>query len=116
MAYSSHKNLELIHATGATPLIPFKSNGSYVSGGLWAKCFHYFQLSRDAFLARYHQRSNVETTFSMVKRKFGSELRSKTEAAMKNETLAKFVCHNICVCIQEMYENGIDPSWAMQAV
>jgi hypothetical protein len=55
----------------------------------------------------------VESTFSAVKRKFGDSLRSKTDTAMKNETLAKFICQNICCCIQEMHESGIDPTcWA----
>jgi len=83
---------------------------------LWAKCFHYFQLNREAFLTRYHQRSNVESTFSAVKRKFGDSLRSKTDVAMKNETLAKFICQNVCCTIQELHESGIDPTaWAASA-
>lgn len=44
---------------------------------------------RDEFLAHYHKRSNVESTFSMIKRKFGDFLRSKTDTAMVNEALAK---------------------------
>jgi hypothetical protein len=45
----------------------------------------------------------------MVKRKFGDALRSKTDTAMRNEALAKFVCHNVCCLISAMYELGIDP-------
>lgn len=113
LAYSSHDNLEAVDGISAAPMIPFKKNASAVSGGLWAKMFGYFQFKREEFLSRYHQRSNVESTFSMVKRKFGDSLRSKTDVAMKNETLAKFICHNICCTIQEMHESGIDPTcWA----
>ena len=39
----------------------------------------------------------------------GDSLRAKTDLAMKNETLAKFVCHNICCVISGIYERGIDP-------
>jgi hypothetical protein len=43
--------------------------------------------------------------------------RSKTETAMRNETLRKFICHNICCTIQEMHESGFDPTrWALPAV
>jgi hypothetical protein len=28
---------------------------------------------------------------------------------MKNEVLAKIVCHNICCLISAMYELGVDP-------
>jgi hypothetical protein len=50
----------------------------------------------------------VESTFSMMKRKFGDSLRSKTDTAMVNETL-KILCHNLVVLIHEMAELGIAP-------
>ena len=50
--------------------------------GTWSKMFHYFQFRRDDFLAHYHKRSNVESTFSMMKHKFGDSLRSKTDVAI----------------------------------
>ena len=45
----------------------------------------------------------------MVKRKFGDTVRSKTDMAMVNEVLCKFLCHNLCCLIQEQCELGIDP-------
>ena len=45
----------------------------------------------------------------MIKAKFGDSVRSKTDVAMKNEVLAKLVCHNIVCVIHEMYELGIEP-------
>jgi hypothetical protein len=51
----------------------------------------------------------VESTFSMVKRKFGDAVRSKTDTAQKNEVLAKFVAHNVCCLISAWYELGIVP-------
>jgi transposase len=59
-------------------------------------------------MRHYHKRSNVETTFSMIKRKFGERLRSKTEEAQTNEVLCKILCHNLCCVIQSMYELGIE--------
>ena len=49
--------------------------------------------------------------FSAVKRKFGDSVRSKTPVAMKNEVLAKLVCHNICCLIQSQCELGIEPTF-----
>jgi Transposase DDE domain len=100
------------------PLIPFKKNAISDKGGaLWAKMLHFFKFKQDEFMAHYHQRSNVESTFSMIKAKFGDPVRSKTDVAMKNEALAKLVCHNICCVIQSMYEFGADPIfWAEKAV
>ena len=59
----------------------------------------------------YHKRSNVETAFSMMKRKFGDFVRSKTDVAMTNETLCKVLAHNLVVLIHEMYELGIEPAF-----
>jgi transposase len=59
-------------------------------------------------MRNYHRRSNVETTFSMIKAKFGEKLRSKTATAQANEVLCKVLCHNLCVLIQSMYEFGIE--------
>jgi hypothetical protein len=60
-------------------------------------------------MKHYHLRSNVESTFSMCKRKFGDSVRSKTEVAMVNEVLCKFIRHNLCCLIQEECQLGIDP-------
>ena len=64
-------------------------------------------------LAHYHRRSNVKTTFSMIKRKFGDALRRKAQTALVNETLCEVLCHNLVVLIREMNEVEIDPVvWA----
>ncbi len=109
MAYLSEENLNAIVAVGANPLIPFKSNSVAAHPGIWNRMFHYFNFKREEFLKRYHQRSNIESTFSMLKCKFGDSVRSKTDLAMRNEVLAKVVCHNLCCVIQSMEEFGIDP-------
>lgn len=69
--------------------------------------FHFYSYKRAEFLSHYHKRSNVETTFHMIKSKFGKRLRSKTETAQVNEALCKVLCHNLCVVIQSMYELNI---------
>jgi transposase len=111
MAYLSRSNLHAVMRTGAMPFIPFKSNSVATGSRLWEHLWHYFHLHREQFLSRYHQRSNVESTFSMIKRKFGDSVRSKTDVAMRNEVLAKLVCHNIVCVIHEMHEQGIEPAF-----
>lgn len=109
-AYLSKDNLELLHTMGGTAYIPFKSNSTPGEvGSLWERLFHYYQFRREDFLKHYHQRSNAESTFSMVKAKFRDHVRSKTDIAMKNEVLCKLLCHNICVLIQSQCELGIEP-------
>lgn len=114
--YGSLNNVAVVAEVGATPFIAFKSIHSGKGGGLWQKMYHYFMYRRDEFMTHYHKRSNVESTFSMIKRKFGDSLRSKTDTAMVNETLCKIVCHNIVVLIHEMHELGIEPTFWAQSL
>jgi transposase len=69
------------------------------------------EFRNEEFLVHYHKRSNAETTFHIIKSKFGDSVRSKTEAAQVNEVLLKVLCHNICVVIQKMFELGIEPEF-----
>ena len=114
-AYGSLENYKAIDKVGATPFIQFKSNATGAVGGLFQKAFHFFCFKREEFLAHYHKRSNIESTVSMIKAKFGDHLRSKTDVAMKNEALCKILCHNICCLISAMYELGIDPQFLQPA-
>ena len=51
-------------------------------------------------MAHYHRRSNIETAYSMIKGKFCSSLRSKSDTGQINEALCKVLAHNICVLVQ----------------
>lgn len=73
------------------------------------RMWHYYQFRQPEFLAHYHKRSNVETTFSMVKAKFEGSVRAKTPTAQVNEALLKFLCHNVVVLIQSVYELDLEP-------
>jgi len=108
-AYVSQESFETVADLGGTAYIPFKSNTTGALGGLFEKMFHYFQFKRDEYMEHYHKRSNVESTFSAIKRKFGDSIRSVTDVAMVNEVLCKIICHNLCCLIQEQEELGIAP-------
>jgi transposase len=109
--YLSYENMDLVGSLGATPYIAFKRSTTAERGGLFAKMFHLYNLNCDEYLKRYHKRSNIESTFSMIKAKFGDHLRSKTDTAMVNEALAKVLCHNLCCLIQSHYELGIEATF-----
>ncbi len=115
-AYSSRENLEAVGQVGGVAYIPFKSNATGRAGGskLWHKMFLYFQLNQEEFWNHYHKRSNVESTFNMIKAKLGDKLRSKNFMAQKNELLCKLIAHNIIVLIHEMHELGIEPNFDTQ--
>ncbi|MDQ3820265.1 MAG: transposase [Acidobacteriota bacterium] len=111
-AYSSEKNLKFVLTKQAMPYIPFKSDATgKTRGETWRRMYHFFMYNRPLFDAAYHRRSNVETTFSMIKRKFGERLRSKSATAQTNEVLCKVLCHNLCCLIQSIYELGVEPTF-----
>jgi transposase len=113
--YIGKSNLEAVVNAGAVPYIPFKSNTTGKGSELWRKMWHYYQFNRSEFLESYHKRSNVESTFSMIKAKFGASVRSKAPVAQMNEVLCKVICHNLCVLVQSIYELGIDPVFWKEA-
>jgi transposase len=111
-AYLSHANTEAVERLGATPFIPFTPrNVEPKADSAWARMYHLFHYRREEFMAHYHKRSSVESVFSMVKAKFGSSVRSKSEWGQVNEVLCKVLAHNLCVLIRAMHELDIEPAF-----
>jgi transposase/predicted nucleic acid-binding Zn finger protein len=115
-AYISSTNLQVAIDAKAIPYIPFKVThgpNDKKQTSLWKQMYHYFSFNNERFMRSYHKRSNVETTFMMIKAKFGDSVRSKLARAQINEALCKVLCHNICCLIQSMYELNLKPKfWA----
>ena len=67
---------------GGKAFIPFKKNTTGNGGGaLWEKTYHYFQLNKDEFMEHYHKRSNAESTFASIKKKFCETIKSRDRVA-----------------------------------
>jgi hypothetical protein len=133
-AYLSKDNLQTVVDHHAMPYIPFKANTKRpvmgrlgpermanrrakekARGDLWRRMYAYYEFNHAWFMSQYHKRSNVESTFSMIKAKFGDALRSKTTTAQVNEALCKVLAHNICCLIQSMFELKINPEfWTLE--
>jgi transposase len=107
-AYSSKVNLKLVKDLGAIPFIPFKSNTTGKGMGIWAEMYRYFKDNQEEFNQHYHKRSNVESSFMMIKARFGGNVRCKKEISQDNEILLKCLCHNICVLVQEMFMSHVN--------
>lgn len=112
-AYLSHANLAAIERVGAVPYISFKKNSKSDGSEAWRKMWLTYSLHRDEFLSHYHKRSNSETTFSAIKRKFGAAVRSKHFTAQVNEVLLKVLCYNLTVLTHSMRELGVDPGFRL---
>ena len=111
-AYLSHANLAAVESVGAVPYVPFKSNSKSDGSAAWRRMFGLFMYRQPEFLAHYHARSNVESTFGAMKRKFGPAVRSKNPTAQVNEVLCKALCFNLSMLVHAMFELGIEPSFA----
>ncbi len=110
-AYASYDNFDAVAGLGATAYIAFPVTTTGRLGGTLGKMFHLYNLNRDDYLSHYHKRSNVESSFSAIKAKFGDSLRSKTDTAMVNEALCKVLCHNVCCLIQSACELGVEATF-----
>lgn len=109
-AYSTKLIFRILQAINAIPYVPFKRNARENpkdAPELWNNMFLLFRDKKEEWSKHYHQRSNVETTFAMVKRRLGEHLLSKNFVAQRNELMMKFICHNICCLIQAIYEHKV---------
>lgn len=116
-AYCSRKNLELVSKLMAMPYIPFRKNMKKNSKGslIWPVMFKIFTEDYAKFAQHYHKRSNIEACFAMIKRKFGDNVRCKTERSQDNEIRFKVLAHNIVCLIHEIFELKIDVNFSKVA-
>jgi transposase len=108
-AYSSRENHNVVDDLGGESYIPFTSQatGRRKGSSAWKQMYHKFHYEQEEFNEHYHKRSNVETTFHMLKTKFGDSVNAKNRQAQFTEVLLKLLCHNIVVVIHETHELGI---------
>ncbi len=112
--YLSGENFATIKELGGQAFIPFKSNsvGSSHSHNpfrsYFKSAYKFFKENREEYLQKYHMRSNIESSFSMIKRRFGNNVKCKKETSQDNEILSKVLAHNICCLVQEIFLNHID--------
>lgn len=110
--YIAGHNQREVLLLGAVPYIAYRSNCSpygWPKSSFYKKMLELFKQRRPEFMEHYYRRNNIESTFFMIKARFGGFLRSKSERAQVNEALCKVVCHNLCVLIQSMSELNIEP-------
>jgi transposase len=110
-AYVSRANVNAVADVGGVAYIPFKSTNKARRQRALAERWHLFWYRRAELDRHHHQRSNVESSFSAMKRRFGGSIRSKKHQSQVNEILAKVLCYNLSVLVNEMFELGIEPEF-----
>ena len=90
-AYSSRPNLRLVEKHGGTPFIVFKDNANGNSKcKVWNKMLHYYTAHQAEYMRHYHKRSNAESTFSMIKARFGERLRARPTGRRSMKHFVRF--------------------------
>lgn len=65
--------MEVLEEVGGTPYIRFKSNTVIPKDdSIWARMYRLLMFNREDSMTHYHQRSDVESVFSMIKGKLGA--------------------------------------------
>ncbi|MBW2984765.1 transposase [Candidatus Woesearchaeota archaeon] len=103
--YLSRDNVKAISDANAVPFIMPKKNVNVPRRGSiseWGGMLRLWKEHQMFFAEHYHKRSNVESTFGMMKRKFGDFCRSKKPESQENEILCKIVCHNVAVLAEAL--------------
>ena len=116
-AYLADYNLQGIVKHGGKPFILLKSNTDlfpqkhWEKSVVWMETIRSFHYNKAKFMERYHLRSNIETAFSMIKKKLNPNVKSKDTIAQRNEVLCNLICHNLLVLISEIFENDLSIDW-----
>jgi transposase len=100
--YLSKLNTQTCKEHGIIPYImPKKNTGSQIMGlSAWGTMIHMFKEHEIIFRSHYHKRSNIESTFSALKRRFFDFVRVKGKVGQINEILCKVICLN-CVLLSQ---------------
>lgn len=102
--YLSKDNVKAVARLGAAPFIMGKKNVHVPMKGssAWDLMLRSWKKHQMFFAEHYHIRSNVESTFSALKRKFNDFCRCKKIESQENEILCKIVCFNACVLAEAL--------------
>jgi len=85
--YDSKKNRRfVINKLKAIPIIPVRHHTNF---------YGYIKNNRKIDGKPYHQRSKVETVFSVIKRKYGSVLKCRSYATQNVELISKLITYNL---------------------
>jgi len=96
-AYLSKQDVKIVSNNGTIPYFRPKDNTilENTSGeSPWNQMLQAYLNNPEQWLKNYHKRSNAESVFSKIKRKYGGNLRSRHPQARKTELLLKILLHN----------------------
>ncbi|GBC75004.1 hypothetical protein HRbin06_00313 [archaeon HR06] len=96
-AYLSRKNCKMVYEKGRKPFIKPKKNTKVNKKGCqaWRDMVTLYLEDKASFMKRYHNRSGVESIYSVLKTCFGNHLSSKKRRMQRRELYLKAIAYNI---------------------
>ena len=94
-AYLARENCDVIAKSGRKPVICPKSNSSVKGFHPMGQMLKWHRDDPDGFNEVYHERSLVETAFSVIKERFGAVARAKKFVMRKLQLVLRCICYNL---------------------
>lgn len=114
MGYLSRANFQLCMDKKGCAFIPFKKNSRGGSRGssAWKFAFNLWKKCKWIYENIYHQRSKVESVFSVIKKRFGDKVSCKSAIMRRKEIALRLIAYNlrILICYQYANEHNL-PLW-----
>ena len=114
MGYLSRANFQLCMDKKGCLFVPFKKNSRGGSRGssAWKFAFNLWKKCKWIYENIYHQRSKVESVFSVIKKRFGDKVNCKSAIMRRKEIALRLIAYNlkILICYQYANENNL-PLW-----
>jgi len=116
--YLSRANIQLCMDKNGCAFIPFKkgkkkgSTDSSKSHPAWKFAFNLWKKFNTIYMSIYHQRSKVESVFSVIKKRFGDKVSCKSASMRRKEIALRLIAYNlrILICYGYANENNL-PLW-----
>jgi len=114
MGYLSRANFQLCMDKKGCAFIPFKKNsiGGSRGSSAWKFAFNLWKKCKWIYESIYHQRSKIESVFSVIKKRFGDKVNCKSALMRRKEIALRLIAYNlrILICYQYANENNL-PLW-----
>jgi len=112
--YLSRINFQFVSDKKGALFIPFKKNSTAKpkSHPAWKTNFNLWKKFNTIYMGIYHQRSKIESVFSVIKKRFGDKTDCKSCLMRRKEIALRLIAYNlrILICYQYAVENNL-PLW-----
>ena len=111
--YLSKKNCSLIKGKGGIPFIHPKKNTTgkglhakqIIYGDSFTEMIEEYKNDQNTWMKKYHQRSNIESVFSALKRKLGGYVSSIKRSVQQIEIALKIIIYNLMILVRKIVED-----------